>query len=104
MVIVINPLAYSSLMSEFDTQFQDFKTIVVNGKSIQVGEEKLKDLYDVDDFPISTTKPPICLNGKKLNFKGMAKKYYDAILNNNTVEIELCAENLTPLSLSIKMN
>lgn len=37
--IVINPLAYSSLMSEFDTQFQDFKTIVVNGKSIQVGEE-----------------------------------------------------------------
>lgn len=94
--IVINPLAYSSLMSEFDTQFQDFKTIVVNGKSIQVGEEKLKDLYDVDDFQLAPLNPSDKFKiGKKLNFKGMAKKYYDAILGNNIVEIELC-ENLIP--------
>lgn len=76
-VVVLNKLAYSNIMSEYRTQYEDFKVVVDNGKEIRRLDNRLNKLYDVDNYTIPEMsvidKKSL---GKKLNFKQAAESYY----------------------------
>lgn len=77
--VVLNDLAFSSIMSEYSTQHEDFKVVIENGKHIKKLDSKLTKLYDVDNY-----EPPTMSLldkgelGKKLNFRALAENYYEA--------------------------
>lgn len=77
--VVLNDLAFCSVMSEYSTQHEDFKVVIENGKQIRTLDKKLTKLYDVDNY-----EPPVMSLldkgklGKKLNFRELAENYYEA--------------------------
>ena len=86
-VVVLNKLAYSNIMSEYRTQYEDFKVVVDNGKEIRSLDNRLNKLYDVDNYTIPEMsvidKKSL---GKKLNFKQAAESYY-----TNSKLLSVCA-------------
>ena len=76
-VVVINKLAYSNIMSEYRTQYEDFKVVVDNGKEIRSLDNRLNKLYDVDCFDLPKLSPLDKTGlGKKLNFIEVASDLY----------------------------
>lgn len=80
-VVCLNKLAYSNIMSEYRTQYEDFKVVVENGKEIKSLDTRLNQLYDVDNYQI----PELSVMdkkalGKKLNFKQLAEDFYGATI------------------------
>ena len=76
-VVVLNKLAYSNIMSEYRTQYEDFKVVVDNGKEIRSLDNRLNKLYDVDCFDLPKLSPIDKTGlGKKLNFIEVASDLY----------------------------
>ena len=76
-VVKFNKLAYSNIMSEYRTQYEDFKVVVENGKELRNLDDRLNKLYDVDSYELPSLsvldKKSI---GKKINFKKAAETLY----------------------------
>lgn len=82
-VVVLNKLAYSNIMSEYRTQYEDFKVVVDNGKEIRSLDNRLNKLYDVDCFDLPKLSPLDKTGlGKKLNFIEVASDLYKLLSEN----------------------
>lgn len=78
--VLFNKLAYSNIMSEYRTQYEDFKVVIENGKELRNLDDRLNRLYDVDSF----TLPELSALdrktlGKRINFRSAAEDYYNAV-------------------------
>ena len=78
--VLFNKLAYSNIMSEYRTQYEDFKVVIKNGKELRNLDDRLNRLYDVDSF----TLPELSALdrktlGKRINFRSAAEDYYNAV-------------------------
>lgn len=81
--VVLNKLAYSNIMSEYRTQYEDFKVVVDNGKEIRSLDNRLNKLYDVDCFNLPKLSPIDKTGlGKKLNFIEVASDLYKLLSEN----------------------
>lgn len=76
-VVTYNKLAFSNIMSEYKTQYEDFKVVIENGKELRNLDNRLNRLYDTDSFePPSLSLLDKKTLGKKQNFKELAEDYY----------------------------
>ena len=88
-VVCLNNLAYSNIMSEYRTQYEDFKVVVDGGKEIKALDDRLNKLYDVDNYDIPKLSPLDKTSlGKKLNFAEVSYDLYNLLslgVNNEEV-------------------
>ena len=76
-VVTYNKLAFSNIMSEYETQYEDFKVVVENGKELKKVDVVLNKLYDTDSYePPSLSLMDKSSLGKKPNFKELAQDYF----------------------------
>lgn len=79
-VVCLNNLAYSNIMSEYRTQYEDFKVVVDGGKEIKALDNRLNKLYDVDNYDIPKLSPLDKTGlGKKLNFAEVSYDLYNLL-------------------------
>jgi hypothetical protein len=79
-VVCLNNLAYSNIMSEYRTQYEDFKVVVDGGKEIKALDNRLNKLYDVDNYVIPKLSPLDKTGlGKKLNFAEVSYDLYNLL-------------------------
>lgn len=79
-VVCLNNLAYSNIMSEYRTQYEDFKVVVDGGKEIKALDDRLNKLYDVDNYDIPKLSPLDKTGlGKKLNFAEVSYDLYNLL-------------------------
>ncbi|MEG2706891.1 MAG: hypothetical protein RR959_06080 [Erysipelotrichaceae bacterium] len=79
-VVCLNNLAYSNIMSEYRTQYEDFKVVVDGGKEIKALDNRLNKLYDVDNYDIPKLSPLDKTSlGKKLNFAEVSYDLYNLL-------------------------
>lgn len=89
-VVVVNKLAYSNVMSEYRTQYEDFKVVIENGKEIRNLDEGLNQLYDVDSYELPKLSALDKSNlGKKLNFVEVACELYHLLSADSCNEDEV---------------
>lgn len=89
-VVCLNKLAYSNIMSEYRTQYEDFKVVVENGKELRNLDKGLNELYDVDTYEIPKLSAIDKSNlGKKLNFAEVSSELYLLLSCENPCEGEI---------------
>lgn len=86
-VVVVNKLAYSNVMSEYRTQYEDFKVVIENGKELRNLDEGLNKLYDVDSYELPKLSALDKSNlGRKLNFAEVSSDLYKLLSEGITEE------------------